>query len=81
MSLRSKIDELEQKLGGHPSIGSLSQSSNPHTSRQQLPNTQKSSKRALKDEELNDFNLSEPSHEQDPFEAYGSKSHRMMGTQ
>lgn len=26
MSLRSKIDELEQKLGAHPSIGSLSQS-------------------------------------------------------
>jgi len=40
MSLRSKIDELEQKLGAHPSMGSLSQSSNPPTSRQQaIPNT------------------------------------------
>jgi hypothetical protein len=33
MSLRSKIDELEQKLGAHPSMGSLSQSSNQPTSR------------------------------------------------
>jgi hypothetical protein len=81
MSLRSKIDELEQKLGGHPSIGSLSQSSNPPTSRQQIANTQKSSRRALKEEELHDFNLSEPSQEQDPFEAYGSKSQRLMGSQ
>ena len=80
-SLRSKIDELEQKLGGHPSIGSISQSSNLPTSRQQMPNTQKSSARALKEEELHDFNLSEPSQEQDPFDAYGSKSHRMIGSQ
>ena len=36
---------------------------------------------ALKEEELHDFNLSEPSQEQDPFDAYGSKSHRMIGSQ
>jgi len=36
ISLRSKIDELEMKLGAHPSIGSLTQSNpstNPPTSR------------------------------------------------
>ena len=67
LSLRSKIDELELKLGAHPSVISLTQS-NPPTSRVQ---TNKSKK--ISDLDLSSQGQSRISQDKELIEALENK--------